>query len=209
MEPHSAQTYRQMAQYIPKSGNKKKENKREVPSKDQKLPERQARQPSHGTDLKPWMKTRHHPQSPLVSQSPYRPKRPLNLASASLFDEQPTRPPTNNLQPFTNPSPRRDDPHSHGSNEFLLTRVRIMNKRKPQPDDDLLLHGLAKSHGPENKKHACDEKMRSRIETWLDGVEEFVPPKRTLPPQDFRSWLRTKGSSQPASSQGFSKDAPC
>lgn len=209
MGPQSAYTHRQMAQYIsPKNGNRKKENKREYPSSHQTLTERQTRQPpSHGTDFKPWMESRHHPHShPPASQTPYRPKRPLNLAFTSFFDDEPPSPPPHRPQPFTNPSSRRDnDPHSHSSHlstEYLLAaRVRIMNKMNPQPEDDHLLHDLAKSHHhhqhhhhdePEdNKKTACDEKLRGRIETWLDGVVEFLPPMKRTPSKD-RSWLRNK-----------------
>lgn len=96
----------------------------------------------------------------------------------------------------TGTMPRReDDPHDpHVSSEFLLARVRIMNKKNPQPDDDQLLHALAKVQDPEDKdrENAFDEQMRGRIETWLDGVEEFVPLKRA-PPKDLRSRLRKKG----------------
>ena len=253
MEPHSAQTYPQVAQHIPKSGKRKKENKREYPFSNQISPERQTRQPSRGTDFKPWVETRrpsrgtsfkprmetrqpshgtdfkprmetrqpshgtdlkprmetrhpshgtdfkprvetrHHPHSLLASQSPYRPNRPSNLAFTSLLDDEPPSPPTHNPHPCTGTMPRKDGPHSRVSSDFLLARVRIMNKRKPQPDDDDLLYNLAKVHDPyKDGKNACDEQMNGRIEAWLDGVEEFVPLKRA-PPKDFRSWLRTKG----------------
>lgn len=199
MEPHSARTYRQMAQHISKSGSGENENKGEYPSSYQILPERQTRQPSHGTDFKPWMETRHYPHSRLASQSSYQPNRPLNLAFASLFDQQPPSPAANNRHPRTGTMPRReDDPHdSHVSSEFLLARVRIMNKKNPQPDDDQLLHSLAKVQDPEDKdkESAFDEQMRGRIETWLDGVEEFVPLKRATP-KDFRSRLRKKGEKE-------------
>lgn len=103
----------------------------------------------------------------------------------------------NDPQARTGTMPRSgDDPHGpHVSSEFLLARVRIMNKKNPQPDDDQLLHALAKVQNPEDKdrENAFDEQMRGRIETWLDGVEEFVPLKRAPPPKDLRSRLRKKG----------------
>lgn len=69
-----------------------------------------------------------------------------------------------------------------------------MTKKNPQSNDDHLFHSLVKVQDLEDKdeENAFDEQMRRRIETWLDGVEEFVPLKRA-PPKDLRSWLRRKG----------------
>lgn len=202
MEVHSVtkeHTSRPMAQRIPKSGNRKKENKRENPSGHQTLPENLPRHPSRGSDLKPWMETRHHPHSLPASQPPYRPKNPPNLALASRYDEQPLSPPAHKFQHYTATTPRRDNPYSHVvSSEMLLARVRILNRMKPEPDDDNNHylhhhphhhphdhhHNLANAHD-RDMKNAYDEQMRCRIETWLDGIEDLVPLKRTAP-QKFR-----------------------
>lgn len=62
-----------------------------------------------------------------------------------------------------------------------------MTKMKPQPNDH---HNRVKIQDPE--KNACDDQKRRRVETWLDGVEEFVT-RRSTSPKDYRSWLRAKG----------------
>jgi len=218
MEAHGVtkeHTSRQMAQRIPKSGNRKKENKRENPPGYQTLPEHQQRRPSRGSDLKPWMETRRNPHSLQASQPPYRPKHHANLALASRYDEQPPSPPAHKFQPYAVTTPRRDNPYSHVvSSDMLLARVRILNRMKPEPDDDgnhqhLHLHqhqhqhhhnhnlhhhhhhNLAKDHDRE-MENACDEQMRCRIETWLDGIEDFVPLERTTTPQKFRILIKNE-----------------
>lgn len=203
MEAHSVtkeHTPRPMAQRIPKSSNRKKENKRENPSGYQILPEHQPRHPSRGSDFKPWMETRHNPHSFQASQPPYRPKHPPNLALASRYDEQPPSPPAHKFQPYTATTQRRDNPYSHVvSSDMLLARVRILNRMKPEPDDDKNHHphhhhhhhNLAKAHDLD-MKNACDEQMRCRIETWLDGIEDLVPLKRTAP-KKFRILVKHEG----------------
>lgn len=263
-----------MAQCSPKSGSRKKKNKRENPSSSQILPEHQSSHPSRRSDFKPWMETRQHLHSILASQPPCRPKRPLNLALASQYGkEQPPNPPAHNSQPHTATTPRRDNPFLHAvSSEMPSARVRILYRTESEPDDDNhhlphqhyrttprranpyphavppeMLPARARTlyrtksepddddhhlphqhhhiphqhHHPhhhhhllhqhhhlpyqhhqhhhnsakvqdQDKENTCDEQMRCRIETWLDGIEEFVPLKGTAP-RKLRSWLKMKG----------------
>lgn len=213
MEAHSVtkeqHTSRQMAQRIPKSGNRKKENKRENASGYQASPEHQTRHPPRRSDLKPWMETRRNPHFLQASPPPYRPKHPLHLDLASRYDEQTPSPPAHKFQPYTATAPRTGDPYPHVvSSDMLLARVRILNRMRPEPDDHHHLHHLHYNHQDHHQdnhqdqhhchhhdhhhhnlatahdremKSACDEQMRSRIETWLDGIEGFVPLERTTP----------------------------
>lgn len=188
MEAHSVtkeHTRRPMAQRIPKSGNRMKEDKRENPSGYQTLPELPPKHSLRGSYFKPWMKTRHNPHSLLASLPPW-PMHLPNSALASRCDEQPPSSPAHKLQRYTATTPRRDSPYSHVvSSDMLLARVRILTKMKPEPDDDdddddHHHHNLAKAHD-QDMKDACDEQMKGRIETWLDGIEDFVPLKSTTP----------------------------
>lgn len=183
-------THRPTAQRIPKkSGNRKKENKRENPSGYQTFPEHQQKHPLGGSDFKPWMKTRQNPpHSLLASLPPPWPMHLPNSAWASRGDhEWPSSSPAHKFQRYTATTPRRDNQYPHVvSSDMLLARVRILNRMKPEPDDDDDNHhhhhhqNLAKTQD-QDMMEACDEQMRCRIETWLDGIEDFLPLQITTP----------------------------
>ena len=83
-------------------------------------------------------------------------------------------------------TPRRDNPYPHAvPPEMLPARARTLYRTGSEPDDNHRLphqhhHNSAKVQD-QDKENTCDEQMRYRIETWLDGIEEFVPLKRTAP----------------------------